>query len=167
MADLVIPKTSFDTLNRVLRAYYLTHSEMGVSIKEVAHNTGYIEAQIAKSNKFLIEIGFLTKADGKFKLTEKGHDYADNMRENNIKEANEILFNTIRDYSGIQLITNFVDVFGGVTKEQLATRIEEISSSKRTIADHRTGINCFIEMLLNSGILIQSEDRITLESEVQ
>ena len=75
MVELVIPKTSFETLNRVLKAYYLTHSENGVSVKEVVQNTGYVEGQINKSNKFLLNIKFLLKEEGRFRLSNDGIQY--------------------------------------------------------------------------------------------
>lgn len=166
MVDLVIPKTSFNSFNRVLRAYYLTHSNTGLSIKEIAQKTGYNENQINKSNKFLKEIKFLEKVDNSFKLSEVGYNYAEKIRNNKEDEANEILFTTIREYKGIKLITNYVEVCEPVTREQLVGRIEEISSSDITIADHRTGINCLIEILLKSRILIEEDEEIKLKEKI-
>ena len=162
MADLVIPKTSFKTFNRVLRAYYLTHLNTGMSIKEIAQKTGYNENQINKSNKFLKEIKFLEKVENKFKLSEIGYEYAEKIRNNKEEEANEILFKMIREYKGIKLITNYVEVCEPVTREQLAGRIEEISLSDLTINDHKAGINCLIEILLKSGILTQKNDQMKI-----
>lgn len=100
MMILIIPKTSFKTLNRVLKAYYLTHSEDGVMIKDVARNTGFAETQVNKSNKFLLEIRFLTKVDNKFKLTEDGCNYVSSLRDGNREESNKILENVMRKYEG-------------------------------------------------------------------
>lgn len=163
MVDLVIPKTSFTTFNRVVRAYYLTHSDSGLSIKEIAQQTGYNENQINKSNKFLKEIKFLEKVENRFKLSENGYKYAEKLRNDKEEEANEILFEMIREYKGIKLITNYIEVCEPVTREQLAGRIEEISSSDITIADHRTGINCLIEILLKSRILMQEDNQMRLK----
>ncbi len=162
MVDLFIPKTSFEVINKIIIAYYLSQSEDGVTIKEVVYNTGYVESQISKSNKFLIELKVLVKENNKFKLTIDGFNYAEHLRNNQKDESNSILFDLIREYPGIKLVTNFVEVHSSVSLDELVKRIEEVSNSDTNIADHRTGINCLIELLKESGVLKQKDNQIKI-----
>jgi len=162
MSDLIIPKTSFDTLNRVIIAYYLTHSNSGINVKDVAFKTGYVEAQISKSNKFLIQIKLLIKDGKKFKLSNIGLQYAEFFRNNDLDNANEILYNLIREYEAIRLITNFVEIYGSVSKKDLIKRIAGVTSSNVSVSDHKVGINCLIDIIVNSGILSLNNDIITM-----
>jgi len=166
MVELVIPKTSLEILKRVVRAYYLTHSDNGVTVKEVNQNTGYVESQINKSNKFLLVIKILEKINSKFKLTKEGYQYAELQREKKINDANRILFQLIKNYEAINLITNYVEVYETVTIDELIKRIADVSRSDTKIADHRTGINCLIEMLVESKVLDQEENIFSINNEV-
>ena len=162
MVELVIPKTSFETLNRVLKAYYLTHSENGVSVKEVVQNTEYVEGQINKSNKFLLNIKFLLKEEGRFRLSNDGIQYVELIRKNQKQEASKILCKLIENYEGIKLITNYIEIYGDINKDDLVQKIAKISGSNTKINDHKVGINCLIEILLESRILIQENNQFTI-----
>jgi len=165
LVELVIPKTSLEIMKKVVRAYYLTHSDNGVTVREVHQNTGYVESQINKSNKFLLVINILEKINSKFKLTKDGYQYAKLQRDKKIDDANRILYQLIKSYEAINLITNYVEIQETATYDELVTRIAEVSSSDIDIKDHKTGINCLIEILVESKILIQDENMFSISEE--
>jgi len=164
MSDLIIPKTSLETMKRVLLAYYLAFSEDGKTIQDVAKISGYIEVQINKSNKFLLELGLIIKIDNRFRLSDTGKDYIENVRLDKLEEAESILSGLIREYSNIKLVTNYVEIYKEVTIDDLRKRIESISSSNLKTADHRTGINCLIDILIEAGILERDDDKIKIKN---
>ena len=84
------------------------------------------------------------------------------IRKNQKQEASKILCKLIENYEGIKLITNYIEIYGDINKDDLVQKIAKISGSNTKINDHKVGINCLIEILLESRILIQENNQFTI-----
>lgn len=167
MTKLTIPKTSFETLKMVLRAYYLSYTSEGSSLEETYQNTGFPKSQIARSNSFLIVTGFIDKVGNKFKLSDQGKKYANCLEINNEEQSKEQLRTILLLYKPLELIINSVKLFKEVTFKQLEERIKNLAEASMDIADHRVGIKCFIDILVESQILVKKDEIYALGDDVE
>jgi len=154
MEEFIIPKTSLDLVNKIMKAYFITYSENGVKALEVSKKTGYSVAQIWKSNHFLINIGLLEKIDSKFILTSDGKQYASHLMNQNEEEAYVILKRLMLNYKPIEYIINFLKLEGTVSAEKLRKRIIDLAKLDLSIKDHKAGLKGLIEILLATKIII-------------
>lgn len=162
MEEFIIPKTSFDLVNKILKAYFITYSEEGVKAQEVSKRTGYSAAQIWKSNNFIIKIGLLSKINGKFILTPIGKEYANHLMNQREDEAYELLKDQMLQYKPIQYVIDFVRLEISVSLEQLRKRIIELAELNLQIADHKAGLKGITEILLATKILKYEDEKIIL-----
>ncbi len=163
MVEFIIPKTSLDLVNKIMKAYFITYSEDGVKALDVSKKTGYSAAQIWKSNHFLINIGLLTKISSKFILTTEGKQYASNLMDQNEEGAYIILKRLMLSYEPIEYIVNFFKLEGNVSTEKLRNRIIELAELDLGIKDHCAGLKGLIEILVATKIIINiDKDNFTL-----
>jgi len=162
MVEFIIPKTSLELINKILKAYLIVYSEDALKAKDVSAKTGYSVAQIWKSNGFIIKIGLLSKIKGGFILTPIGKEYAALLMNNRDDEAYELLKNIILQYEPIEFIINFVKLEGSVNMEQLRKRIINLAGLNLKIADHGAGLNGIIEILFATKILKFQDEKIIL-----
>ncbi len=153
MSNLTIPKNSLDKLKMAIRAYNLcSKPDVSLTLEEISEYTGYPLSQLKRSNSFLIDVGFLSKTENKFALTQNGKIYADYIEKEEYQHANEKLNEILQSYHPINLIITFVKLYRKVSKEQLVQRIVDLSGSNLDNKDHSTGINCLIDLLVESKI---------------
>ncbi len=161
LVDLILPKTSFETLKKIIRACNISYSPDGLTLGEISRNTGYSRSQLTKSNSFLIATSFLEKTNSKYKLTKIGLDYISLIDQDNM-EANKILQEIILNYEPINSILTYIKLNQPVTLENLKSRIADLSKSDLSISNHRTGINSLIDIMIESNIIKDENGIITL-----
>jgi len=153
MSEITIPKTSFDTFNKILRAYGAFTSTEALSIKDLASKSNYSNTQIAKSNAFLLELKLIEKIDNNFKITPKGIEFTKALRSNDEETAIQIFRGILEDYIFTKDLIKYLEFNPHPKKEEIKSLFIERSNAKLDIADHRTGINGLIEMYIVTGIL--------------
>ena len=115
----------------------------------------------------MIVTGFIDKVGNKFKLSDQGKKYANCLEINNEEQSKEQLRTILLLYKPLELIINSVKLFKEVTFKQLEERIKNLAEASMDIADHRVGIKCFIDILVESQILVKKDEIYALGDDVE
>jgi len=149
---------TFDTLNRILKAYLRAGGyEKPVSYRAAATRSGVHPTVVSSNNKFLVSSGFLTEEGrGTFKLSEKASRYAQLLDWGKEEEAKKPLREILSEYKFIAQILDYITINRKVTKDELMTRIISMSGIPRN-SRYVTGVNSLFEMLTFSELLKEDD----------
>jgi len=158
MNSLIIPLTSYDIFEKVVRAFGIVYSENGIDIKDLILKTGCKKNNIYRNLSFLEEINFITSIDEKYLLTDIGKQYSDFLDNNQNEQAYEVIKEALLNYKQIQFIINYVKLERKISHNDLKNRIIELIGVSSVKKIHNAGINCLIQLLLNTRIINKEND---------
>jgi len=155
-----VPECSFERLNELLRAFEEAGAcKSGVSYKSVAELLGKDETWVSRNAKFLLRAGFLMRERrAVYKLTDKGCQYVRALELKLYDDAVAALREILSEYDLTSWIHKHLRVKGPLSREELVRRIALHIDVPLDTSRFRVGINAFVDMLLNAGLLIQGDD---------
>lgn len=162
-SEVTIPKkVSLDSLNKMLIGYLRCDADKKeVYYRDVASVSGVSRTDISRNNAFFESFGFLEKKGrGNFILTENGTKYSQYLDWGRVEDARLILATMLKENPLVNKALAYVDIQSSVTTDDLRSRIATIVNVRPTEII-QSGINSLIEMLLFSGLLKESDGKLS------
>jgi len=156
---LELPANGYDIVEKILHAYALC-GDKAVTLDEVSGRAGMHKTQVSRSNGFLVSVGII-EGGKKKKLTPQGKALAlaigNKLADDVTREWKKLL----ESCEGTRSIIDMIRVQGSMSKDTLLGKTASILGLVDT-GTTRTGMNCLIEILQQSGLLSESDGTYSL-----
>lgn len=159
---LALPRTGYDVMAKVLKAYSLTGDE-AIGREEIANKAGLSGGQVSHTHSFLTSIGILTGGQQKA-LTEEGKELARAIQYGFEEEEWNHWRDIILTSDAMQDILDTVRVQQPLADDELPKRIASTLEVPYE-GYHKTGINTLVTIMENAGILREKDEGYGLVSE--
>jgi len=156
----LIPECTYERLQELVLGFRIVGAcKHGVSYESVAKTLGKDETWVSRNAKFLMKVGLLVRERPKsYKLTEKGCEYAKALELGLEDEAKSILRSILSAYELSRWTCNLIKVKKSISRDELVRRIAARVDVPLKIHRFKGGINAFIDMLIDAGMLVSRED---------
>jgi len=149
-AEFVMPRSSWDTVKRIIHAYYAAHEEKESTVESIAKLGGIARPNISLNNNFLRSLGVIE--ENEYKLTQVGVRLAVGLATKDQSLVTESLQEIINKTEKLRRIVRTVQARGGITEESL--RNEAMLALNLNEKSPGLGyLRTVIELLYESGML--------------
>jgi len=162
-----VPECGPKLLTTILKAYLSANArENPVHYNEIARNLNIHETTVSRNIKFLVRAKFLQEVTrGTHKLTELGFKYAYDICYDIKDEARDVLRNLLVEYDLTNYVRSVILTRGPVTRDELVKRIASYTGLP-LVSRYKTGINTFIDLLIDAGLLIEKDGVLNIEEKL-
>jgi hypothetical protein len=145
---LIMPGSGWDTVKKIIRAYYAVQDEDSPKVDDVAKLAGVQRPIISLNNNFLRDVGFLLETENK--LTPIGARYATGLGFGNESLSTDALQELIRNHAALSYIVNMLKARGEMKPE--AMRGEMIVLAGLSDSSKAGNLKTFMDMLQDAKI---------------
>lgn len=152
------PGTSWETIRKIIRAYYAVSDQDNPTVAYVAKLAGIHRPLVSSSNNFLRDVG-IVESD-KNRLTGLGKEFATGLDFSNRAMIRRALQGVIQGNSLLSRLVNTVKARGGVSLEELKGELILLTGLRRD--DRQLAfIRSLFDMLEDSGLIKISDDSVS------
>lgn len=163
--NLAIPYAiSVDGLLEVISAWNrLPNPREAASKKDVADVCRLSAESVRKQNPFLEQVGFLTKEENLYRLTETGLDLAKLADYMQLDEFGSRFTGIVANWKQLAPIIEYVKNVSG-ERDEIITRIILHSGRARDNKDTISGATALLDLMVTTGIFLESDGKVSLSS---
>ncbi|BAU37504.1 hypothetical protein APT_00422 [Acetobacter pasteurianus NBRC 101655] len=151
-----LPKISLEGLEKIIIAY--SHVPDNPTLDILARLTKMGSAAISRNNKFLMDIGIIAGAADKT-VTPLGQKLGHALEYAMGADAQAYWREAISSNSALMALMTTEHLQSGMSEKDLSAHILDVSVHKKH-AHTQTGARCLIDILLESGLLVQDKDKL-------
>jgi hypothetical protein len=157
----ILPGSGYEVLSKILHAYLLC-GEKPAGLDDVASKAGMDRTVVSRNHGFLMGLGLVTSGKNK-SLTDQGKKVAlaisHNLQEDEASSWRKVILDTPKTMD----ILNILKVQGVTPKDKFIALIAQ-SLGEPDSATMRTRVNTLIEILLKTGLVVESDGNCSLDN---
>ena len=151
-----LPKISLEGLEKIIIAY--SHVPDNPTLDILARLTKMGSAAISRNNKFLMDIGIIAGAADKT-VTPLGQKLGHALEYAMGADAQAYWREAVASNAALMALMATEHLQRGMSEKDLSAHILDVSVHKKH-AHTQTGARCLIDILLESGLLVQDKDKL-------
>lgn len=147
-----LPKVSFESLIKIIRAYYTFCKDKPLTIEELSKKSNIKKFQLDNSEDFLKDFNIIIEQESGLKISESGIEFIDSMTLSEEKGM-EKLAEIISENEFVLDIKKYLEFNPIATKDDIKQLIINNSNADISITDHKTSVNCIYDLLVKAQII--------------
>jgi hypothetical protein len=159
-STFAVPSNSYSELKKIIKAY--SHAGKKISLTEASKLTGMAPTAISGCNKFLVQLGILSKGANK-QSSDLGAKLGKALEHKQEGEIQRLLGQVVSASEFLSNVVSAVRIKEGMVEDSLVSHILYVAGQKNTPSS-KTGARAIVALLSESGAVRETDGKFTVST---